>query len=249
MNLVKDFYRREEALRRLIRELSRAPGARMLDVGCRKGEITRVLAEDKRFVAALDIDRFGEWLEPSSRIGFVNGDAMRLPFRDGCFDIVVSGECLQYVPDWRRALDEMQRVLKPGGRLVLSCPNGNPLIDGLDPYNLTYWLRWLFKPSTVRGRSMVRHLRPRRLLGHQQAAWKSESFVRRGSLGFIYAAFLIDNLQNVRKRLQRGSGAARWAAERCVKPSIKLLFRIMRLDFSLSLGGLSYNAVYCFRKK
>jgi SAM-dependent methyltransferase len=249
MNLVKDFYRREEALRRLIRELSRAPDARMLDVGCRKGEITRVLAEDKRFVAALDLDSFGEWLEPSSRIGFVNGDATKLPFRDDCFDIIVSGECLQYVPEWRRALDEMQRVLRPGGRLVLSCPNGNPIIDGLDPYNVIYWLRRLFKPSTVRGRSMVRHLRPRRLLSHQQVAWDRESFVRRGSLGFIYAAFLIDNFQNVRRRLQRGSGLTRRGAARCLTASIKLLFRIMRLDFSLSLGGLSYNAVYCFRKK
>lgn len=249
MNLVQDFYRHEERLRRLIRDLSREPDAVMLDVGCRKGEITRTLTEDKRFVVAVDVERFVQWLEPAPRLCFVNADAMSLPFKDGSFDIIVSGECLQYVPDWRLALDEFHRVLKPAGRLVLSCPNGNPLIDALDPYNVMFWAMKLFKPSAVGGRSSVKHVRARRILSYRTSAWQCESFSRRGSLGFIYAAFLIDNLQNLRRRLQEASGAGPWVAERCLKPSIELLFRVMRMDFSLSLRGLSYNAIYSFRKK
>lgn len=249
MNLVTDFYQREERLRRTMRALSRVPDALMLDVGCRKGELTRSLAPGKRYVVGVDIQRFDAWLEPAPGIGFVNGDATTLPFKDRCFDLVVSGECLQYVSDWRRALDEFHRVLKPEGRLVFSCPNGSLLVNALDPYNLIHGFKKLFKPSAVRNRSMVKHIPARQILGHRSNAWECETFMRRGSLAFIHAACLVDNLQKWRVGLRNGPGARSWLAERCLKPMIKLLFWVMKRDFSLSLRALSYNAVYCFRKK
>jgi SAM-dependent methyltransferase len=249
MNLVQDFYRHEEGLRRLIRDLAREPDSLMLDVGCRKGEITRTLAEDKRFIAAVDIRCFPEWQESSPRVAFASADALALPFRDRTFDLVVSGECLQYVADWKRVLDEFQRVLKPQGRLVLSCPNGNPWIDGLDVYNLSLRVKRLLRPSAVRGRPLVRHVRPRQLLRQQSADWHCEKFLRRGSLGFIYASWMIDNLQNVRMRLASRGGPVRRVAAGCLRHLIRVLCMGMRLDFMLSLGGLSYNAIYSFRKK
>jgi SAM-dependent methyltransferase len=249
MNLVTDFYQHEERLRRTMRALSRVPDALVLDVGCRKGELTRSLAPDKRHVVAVDIERFDQWLQPAPRISFVNADATALPFEDRCFDLVVCGECLQYVSDWRRALDEFHRVLKPEGRLVFSCPNGNVLINSLDPYNLIHWFKKLFKPSAVRNRSMVKHIPARQILSHRSTAWQCETFMRRASLAFIYAACLVDNLQKWRGRFRQGSGGRSWFAERCLKPMIRFLFWVMKRDFSLSLHAFSYNAVYCFRKK
>jgi ubiquinone/menaquinone biosynthesis C-methylase UbiE len=249
MNLATDFYRREERLRRTTRELLRVPGALLLDVGCRKGELTRLLATDDRHVVAVDIDRFDQWLEGAPRIRFIQADAMALPFEDQCFDLVVSGECLQYVSDWRRALDEFHRVLKPQGRLVLSCPNGSLLIDSLDPYNLIHWFKKLVKPSAVRNRSMVKHVRARQMLSHQTEAWTCEVFLRRGSLAFIYSSCLVDNLQKWRSRLSGQFRTRSLIAERLLKPLIRLLFWVMKRDFDLSLRSLSYNAVYRFRKK
>jgi len=50
------------------------------------------------------------------------GDALRLPFGDGTFDAVICSEVLEHLPDYRGALDEMLRVLRPGGRLAVSVP-------------------------------------------------------------------------------------------------------------------------------
>jgi 2-polyprenyl-6-hydroxyphenyl methylase/3-demethylubiquinone-9 3-methyltransferase len=53
----------------------------------------------------------------------VAGDALALPFAARRFDLVVSSDCIEHTPDPRRAVAEMVRVLRPGGRLVLTCPN------------------------------------------------------------------------------------------------------------------------------
>jgi demethylmenaquinone methyltransferase / 2-methoxy-6-polyprenyl-1,4-benzoquinol methylase len=53
------------------------------------------------------------------QLGFVAGDAMRLPFRDGAFDAVTISFGLRNVADPAAALAEMRRVTRPGGRLVV----------------------------------------------------------------------------------------------------------------------------------
>jgi methionine biosynthesis protein MetW len=50
-------------------------------------------------------------------------DAGPLPFADGAFDVVVSDSQLEHRFDYEHALDEMARVLRPGGRLILLLPN------------------------------------------------------------------------------------------------------------------------------
>lgn len=59
-----------------------------------------------------------------TRAPHVQADALRLPFADGTFDAVVCCETLQYVADAVVALREMHRVLRRGGSLVISLPNG-----------------------------------------------------------------------------------------------------------------------------
>jgi demethylmenaquinone methyltransferase/2-methoxy-6-polyprenyl-1,4-benzoquinol methylase len=49
---------------------------------------------------------------------FVVGDMMALPFASGRFDVVTTGYGLRSVPDLRTAIDEIRRVLKPGGRFL-----------------------------------------------------------------------------------------------------------------------------------
>jgi SAM-dependent methyltransferase len=50
------------------------------------------------------------------------GDALRLPFADATFDAVICSEVLEHIPDYRAALVEIQRVLKPGGYFCASVP-------------------------------------------------------------------------------------------------------------------------------
>jgi SAM-dependent methyltransferase len=64
-----------------------------------------------------------EFPGPSPRGGIdVVGDAQALPFRTASADTVLSVEVLEYLPDPRRAMTEFARVLRPGGRLLLTAP-------------------------------------------------------------------------------------------------------------------------------
>jgi demethylmenaquinone methyltransferase/2-methoxy-6-polyprenyl-1,4-benzoquinol methylase len=56
--------------------------------------------------------------DPSGRITFAAGDALRLPFPEGSFDALTTGFALRNVTDIPRAFAEMYRVVKPGGRVV-----------------------------------------------------------------------------------------------------------------------------------
>lgn len=54
--------------------------------------------------------------------GVHHEDMMRLSFPDASFDVVITSEVLEHIPDWRAALAECARVLRPGGRAYMTFP-------------------------------------------------------------------------------------------------------------------------------
>lgn len=99
-------------------------GARVLDVGCGAGHLMRLLRDRKRAnVTGLD---FSSWACERLRAeGFdaVVGSLPRIPFPDGSFDVVIATEVLEHLDRPERTLEEMARVAKPGGLLMVSVPN------------------------------------------------------------------------------------------------------------------------------
>ena len=97
----------------------------MLDLGCRYGALTAFYADGNE-VVGVDIDR--EALDAAAeRLGIETQWAdldEPLAFDDGSFDVVVIGEVLEHIREPQRLLDEARRVLRPGGTLVGSTPNG-----------------------------------------------------------------------------------------------------------------------------
>jgi SAM-dependent methyltransferase len=63
------------------------------------------------------------------------GNALHLPFAGGTFDLVVSQETVEHLPDPFQALREMARVLRPGGRLYVQAP----FVIGYHPGPEDYW--------------------------------------------------------------------------------------------------------------
>ncbi len=97
---------------------------RMLDVGSGTGSLAFAIAERKRLVRVLGIDRSREYVAYSisrnpfpDRAGFEVGDAQQLHFPDASFEAALSLLVFNFIPDSKKALLELRRVTKPGGRL------------------------------------------------------------------------------------------------------------------------------------
>ena len=95
----------------------------VLENGCGVGMYVEKLAEGGGRVFGLEFDyeRAGEAARLSSLISNAAGE--QLPYPDNSFDLILSHEVIEHVSDDRQAIIEMVRVLKPGGRLALFCPN------------------------------------------------------------------------------------------------------------------------------
>lgn len=98
-----------------------------LDAGCGAGHASMAIAPYSRRVVALDLT--SNMLEQVEQLaterGFSHietrqGDVEQIPFADGSFDLVVSRYSAHHWPDPLTALQECHRVLKPGGRFILS---------------------------------------------------------------------------------------------------------------------------------
>lgn len=103
----------------------RLPGKRALEIGCGRGIGTEIIL--RRFAAAevhafdLDpdmVERARRRLAHAApgRVKLWAGDATRIAAPDAAYDAVFDFGIIHHVPDWRAAVSEVRRVLKPGGR-------------------------------------------------------------------------------------------------------------------------------------
>jgi len=134
--------------------LGEARRGELLDVACGPGVVTAALAPEARSVTAFDATE--EMLEKAkarcakaalSNVAFRSGDAENLPFRDAEFDGVVTRLAIHHFANPQRALDQMFRVLRPGGAAVIVdvVSSENP-----DESNLHNAIERLRDPSHVR---------------------------------------------------------------------------------------------------
>lgn len=113
--------------RRLLGLAAIRPGERALDLCCGTGDIALALrAEGAEVVGVdfsepmLDVARQRASRNPATQtVAFEQGDALRLRFPDGSFDVVTISYGLRNLADIPQGLAEMHRVLRPGGRLLI----------------------------------------------------------------------------------------------------------------------------------
>ncbi|HSV86199.1 MAG TPA: methyltransferase domain-containing protein [Levilinea sp.] len=101
----------------------RRTGGRVLVDGCGVGAYLAHLAPQAKLGIGLDIELERAQQARASAEQVLCAAGEHLPFPDDHFDLVLSHEVLEHVQDDRQTIAEMVRVLAPGGRLVLFCPN------------------------------------------------------------------------------------------------------------------------------
>jgi SAM-dependent methyltransferase len=116
----------EEAAAFLLPELK--PGMRLLDVGCGPGSITRGLAERLAPGEVVGIDLSRETLAAArqdaadrgiTNLRYEEASVYELPFAEGSFDVVFAHQVLQHLAEPGNAIEQMLRVLRPGGLIAV----------------------------------------------------------------------------------------------------------------------------------
>jgi arsenite methyltransferase len=145
------------------RELAAAPGERVLDVGCGPGffcaELVAAVGEGG---AVTGVDSSPAMLALAARrcaghanVELLEGEAVALPVADESFDAALSVQVIEYVTETERALAELHRALRPGGRvLVWDIDWGTLSLHSEDPARservLRAWDEHLAHPSLPR---------------------------------------------------------------------------------------------------
>jgi len=125
---VRVLAKRHGAFEAMAKELDLQPEDDLLDIGCGPAGLLTEQASHVHFVAGLDLSDISlgtarQRLADRIAAGtaeVVKGDAMALPWEDGRFSVVSSMNCVKFVPEPARAVREMYRVLRPGGRAFLT---------------------------------------------------------------------------------------------------------------------------------
>jgi SAM-dependent methyltransferase len=127
------FYRRcEQAL--IARAFGPLPGRRLLKLDLwNEAANTRILpwiADEGAICFALDTSlvvaaraRANQRREGTPKVGLVCADIRHVPFADASFDLLYTMGTIEHVAEWRQALAEIARVLRPGGRAIVGVPN------------------------------------------------------------------------------------------------------------------------------
>lgn len=135
----------EPAVRGLLAALPR--GSTVLDAACGTGRHTAFLVDQGHEVIGLDASRemlaIARGKVPAAR--YIEADLTDIPLDTASVDAAVCALALSHAPDPRPAIDELARVLRPGGRLVISNPH--PLATGL--------LGWRATVTDAAGRLVV----------------------------------------------------------------------------------------------
>lgn len=116
-------------VKKILQELGDIKGKSVLDGGCEAGYISIKLLEKGANVTAIDIvepalEKFREKIKGTNYTPIIKkGVLQNMPFASNEFDATVCTEVLEHAPDTQKCIEELIRVVKPGGKIIITFPN------------------------------------------------------------------------------------------------------------------------------
>jgi len=138
--------------------LENGNSAKLLDLGCGPGEFTAKCAEriGTSDVYGVEIDDESIDKAESRGVKCIRADLNnRLPIDSGCFDVVISNQVLEHLVNCDIFIEEIQRILKPGGYAVVSTENLSSwhnifaLVLGYRPFSQSYSTKFFGNPLST----------------------------------------------------------------------------------------------------
>jgi ubiquinone/menaquinone biosynthesis C-methylase UbiE len=124
-------------IEQLFRKINISNSKKVLEVGCGAGMLANYLSEKyQMIVTGTDIDAeqielAKEYHKGNNRLNFFPADATDLPFKDSEFDMVLSFMVMHHINDWKKAFDEINRVLKPGAIFIIKDLSFSQITSGV----------------------------------------------------------------------------------------------------------------------
>lgn len=121
----------------------------VLDIACGEGYGSNILAQDANSVIGVDIDQ--ETITHAIKkyqkknLSFLQGSVENIPCAPHSFDVIISFETLEHTAEHTKMLEEIKRVLKPGGILIISTPEKKAYTELLGSYSNPFHKKELYK--------------------------------------------------------------------------------------------------------
>lgn len=119
------FYRAR--FHRVFSALNPQRSEKILEIGSGSGYYTKAIAEITNHLTATEFSK--EYLEVTKKYNpypvdaYIHCSATKMPFSDNTFNKILITEVIEHIPEWNKAIDEVRRVLKPGGIAIITTPN------------------------------------------------------------------------------------------------------------------------------
>lgn len=143
-----------------LNEILRGARGKLLDIGCADGTTTRQIKHSYHNLKVTGVDIYPKAISYAKRvsagINFLTADAHALPFTKNTFDWVVAIEVLEHLHDSEKVLEEIRRVLKKGGYLIVGQDTDSLL------FKIIWWF-WTRGKGSVWVGSHINCMQPKRL--------------------------------------------------------------------------------------
>ena len=116
-----NFFGRENLIfKKILKYLEPKPKDRILDIGCSRGKTVRKIKKYSQNSTGIDISL--EAVKNAVTSNIIEMDGVKIDFPQNYFDKIYSGHTIEHIPDLNKFIKEIERVLKPGGIILLIYP-------------------------------------------------------------------------------------------------------------------------------